>query len=268
MKTLNYFKRYKSLDCTTDDIKIIGVNKIIDSCKCKDEVRKLIENYIELEKLGKPDLHYKNTSEHGIIFQEFCNHKITEKLYSDIANDEYCRHRPKSFMFNSLSDFMSVGKISFDIKDDIYLINMYLSKFYKKEILFNQDVYQDFLEMYEFFNRFVKTSKEDYIYTKHNISKSYIKKQKRICIDGEIDYHTKNKIFDLKCVNKPNYTRAIEQCLIYTCLLIDEYQSYWDYDIQEVGVINPILGSYCHMNLDNFGKDNIEKFCNLMFKEV
>lgn len=281
MKTLEYFKDKnkafteplysKKYWLYERDDKRIGVNKAISLCKCKKELRKLLENYIKIEKFDKPNLHFKNNSEYGKLFQSFCDYKLNRSQYFGDGST------PKHFLSREdkgLSDYLWIGKTYYDIKDEEYLINMYLSKFYKKDVIFNHEVYNDFLNMVEFVKSY--TDNENKLFIKRKVTgriSSILEKEKVakcLFFDGEIDYHSKNKIFELKCSSKITYTSAIEQCLSYACILIEEISRYGleGYDIKEIGIINTILGTYCHMNLDEFGQDNLEKFCELIFREV
>lgn len=281
MKTLEYFKD-KNKAFTEPlystkywlfkrDDKRIGVNKAISLCKCKKEIRELLEKYIKIEKFDKPNLHFKNTSEYGKLFQSFCDYKLKRSRY---LGDGSTPKLTLEVGGGVLSDYLWIGKTYYDIKDEEYLINTYLSKFYKKDVIFNHEIYMDFLNMVEFVKYF--TDCENELASKRNVTcriSSVLEKEKVIkCLyfDGEIDYHSNNKVFELKCSSKISYTSAIEQCLAYACMLIDRAFRYdlKGYDIKEIGVINTILGTYCHMNLDEFGQDNLEKFCELFFREV
>lgn len=270
-------KDYDNLYSFDRTIEILGVKKLIKNNKNKFEIKELIKPYIKTEQFKKRELHFKNTRFTGVLIQQYCNFKIkyqrlvdkgyNSEFYKNYLNYFKCWNEVYGIIQPPLNEYLCKA-ILFNVPfDEQKLLNNCFKHYYKNSFEINDKIYDDIINISEFT---LKHFNVNQIITDHHTT---------ICInniidgvlttteiDGMPDYIDDNGIYDLKCCNIDNKYFDIMQVLTYLCIY---YINNFDCikDLKHVMIINPILNRIHYINIDDFGKDNLLKFFQMMFDE-
>ena len=268
-------KDYDNLYSFDRTIEILGVKKLIKNNKNKFEIKELIKPYIKTEQFEKRELHFKNTRFTGVLIQQYCNFKIkyqrlvdkgyNSEFYKNYLNYFKCWNEVFGIIHPPLNEYLCKA-ILFNVPfDEQKLLNNCFNHYYKNSFEINDKIYDDIINISEFI---LKHFNVNQIITDHhttiginNIIDGAIK---TIEIDGMPDYIDDNGIYDLKCCNTDNKYFDVMQVLTYLCIY---YITMFDQikDLKQVKIINPILNRIHYINIDDFGKDNLLKFFQMMF---